>query len=132
MIDWKSLVPAVTKWIVLTLLTVIATKCADAAAIVARLNAGDTVPLWNGAINLNLGQIQLWFSTGLIALVGAILGWIKRVKLKRDANIALALPKGANKSDVQKVAANSLVLSAEPDAATVREVSGNLGRAGIR
>lgn len=128
MIDWKSLVPAVTKWIVLTLLTVIATKWADAAAIVARLNAGDTVPLWNGAINLNLGQIQLWASTGLIALVGAILGWIKRVQLKREANIALQLPKGASKNDVQRVVAESKTLSATPNFGAIGEVSRSLGR----
>lgn len=128
MIDWKSLVPAVTKWAVLTLLTVIATKWADAAAIVARLNAGDTVPLWDGAINLNLGQIQLWASTGLIALVGAALGWVKRVQLKRNANIALQLPKGANKNDVQRVADQSKTLSAHPDPVALGEVTRSLGR----
>lgn len=128
MIDWKSLVPAVTKWAVLTLLTVIATKWADAADIVARLNNGDTVPLWHGAINLNLGQIQLWASTGLIALVGAALGWVKRVQLKRNANIALQLPKGANKNDVQRVALESKTLSAIPDFTAVNEVSRSLGR----
>lgn len=128
MIDWKSLVPAVTKWIVLTLLTVIATKWADAADIVARLNAGDTVSLYGGAINLSLGQIQLWASTGLIAAVGAILGWVKRVQLKRNANIALQLPKGASTNDVKRVAAESKTLSAIPDFSAVNEVSRSLGR----
>lgn len=128
MIDWKSLVPAVTKWIVLTLLTVIATKWADAGAIVERLNAGDTVPLWNGAVNLNLGQIQLWASTGGIALIGAVLGWVKRVQLKRNANIALQLPKGASTRDVQVVADRSQTLSATPDYRALSEVSRSLGR----
>lgn len=132
MIDWKSLVPAVTKWIVLTVLTVIATKWADAAEIIARLNSGQTVPLWHGTINLSLDQLQLWISTGIIALVGAALSWFNRAKLKREAATALQLPKGATATDVKKVSEESNPLSAVPNPAALNDVIGNLRRAGIQ
>lgn len=120
-IDWKSLVPVATKSLLTVLLTIIATKWADASDTVHKIMNGDTVPLYGGAINLSFDQLQLWGSALIIAAGSAILGWIKRVQLKREANIALALPKNATKSDVKSVSEASPMLSEHPDWQALRD-----------
>lgn len=126
MIDWKPFIASLVEKGFIALLTVIATKWSDAAVVVHRLLIGDTVPLYDGAINLNLSQIQLWVTTGIIALISGILGYYRKQKAKRNLNIALQLPKGATKTDVAAVADQSPAFSALPNFQAIRTVSNNL------
>lgn len=114
-IDWKAFIGPLVERGAVVILTIIATKWSDAAIVVQRLLAGDTVPLYGGALNLNLNQIELWITGGIIMLASAIWGWYRRVSAKRDVKIALQLPKGATKMDVAEVAQSSPVLSSDVD-----------------
>ena len=120
-IDWKSLVQVASRQIVIVLLTIIATKWADAKHYCDLLMAGDVVPIFG--MNIDLAQIQLWVSGAIIAAGGAFFGWVKRVRLKREANIALALPKGATKADVKTISEQSPALSVHPDPVALRKVA---------
>lgn len=117
----------VIKSVLTVILTMIATKWADANTVVQRLLAGDTVPLYGGAISMSFSQIQLWISALVIAGMSAFIGWVHRIQLKRAANIALALPKGATKTDVAQVDKDSTPFSSQPSFPAVRAVANNIG-----
>lgn len=129
-IDWKSLLQVAIDRIIPIFLTALATyfstKSAAAAEVINRLMAGDTVPLYGGILVLSIANIKYVAFTAAVTIGTILIGWFRRVKLKRETNIALELPKNATKTDVKSVSEDSPSLSAQPDPAALRRVQNNL------
>ncbi len=118
-IDWNSLIKVVVHRVLIGLLTIIAVKW----KLASQLLAGDTVSIY-GIFTFSASQIETWLLVvGIPTLASAFTAWIARVKLKRAANIALQLPKGATQANVSEVAEASKLLSTTPDPATLIQVS---------
>lgn len=130
-IDWKALLQVGLNRLITILLTAGATyfttKWAAAAEVMRKLNAGDTVSLWNGTFNFSVVNLQAWAFMGAVAVVSILFGWYKRVKLKRETNIALQLPKGATKTDIAMVANESKTFSSFPNQLALRQAVNNVG-----
>lgn len=126
-IDWKSLIQAAVNRLVPIILvagaTYLETKWQAGADVLRRLNSGETVTLWHGVVTLSMDSIRFWLITGGISLLAVIQGWLKNIHLKRQANIALALPKGATKSDIAEVVAATSTLSSQPNQAVLTQVA---------
>lgn len=118
-IDWKELLKVLINKGILIGLTALAARYTQWADIIAQLKSGFTVSIWNGSIVFNLAQIQFWIYTGAIFVAAALIDWWRKVQLKRAANIALQLPRGATPTDVAQVAESSPLFSASPNPSAV-------------
>lgn len=126
-LDWKALLQVAINRLITIILTAgatyLSTKWAAGAEVMRKLNAGDTVSLWAGTFTFSVVNLQTWAFLGAVAVISILIGWYNKVKLKRQANIALALPKAATKTDVAVVDQDSKIFSAEPNPSAVRQVA---------
>lgn len=126
--DWKELIRvAINKGILIGLAT-LAARYTQWTDIIAQFTSGQNVSFWNGAVVFNLAQVQFWLYTGAIFVTAALIDWWKKVKLKRAANIALQLPRGATSKDVELVAVSSPAFSAFPNSSAVSEMVKSIKR----
>lgn len=131
-IDWRAFLQTSINRLIPIILTsgatYFATKWAAGAEVLKALNSGQTVSLWHGTVNLSISSIEFYAFTGSVTLVSIVTGWYNRVKLKRNANIALKLPPGATPANIQEVAAASPTFSSQADPSTLTQVARSIPR----